>query len=1731
MAGKIDQRMKEITERLEQGVKTMFTSEMYTKYLQIMSQFHNYSFNNTLLIALQKPEATLVAGYQAWQKFNRQVKRGEKGIQIIAPAPIREKEVIEKVDPVTHELILRPDGQPETEEVVHVIPRFRVTTVFDVSQTYGEALPELETPELMGNVENYEIFMQAIREVSPVPIRFDGIKGESKGFYSNTNKEIVIREGMSESQTMKTAVHEVTHAKLHDRDIMEELGDRKDRTTKEVEAESVAYTVCQYFGLDTSDYSFPYIAGWSSDRDMKELRTSMDTIRKTAGEFIDSMTEVMQRLLREQPQHLKEDDLVLEYTLPSEEGESYFVVQNMEKAELLVQLHSYHELYGESREKEIDTFLQEQGAEVIPWYDSHGLQVENPVTFYDVIYHGENGLVADAAGYPPVIQAALLMDRAEYGEKFLSDPDKLLVTRYAEKIADMDKVKALLRDFEAAAQAPDSRLTEEVRQTAQAEMEGKDLSVELEKSESAIGRNNENLYLTGNGDRYAIYQIADGTKGRDYQFMSMDFITSHDMAVDAADYRFVYGGRLTEQDTLDSLYEKFNVGHPEGYTGHSLSMSDVVVLQRNGEAKAYYVDRLGFTDLPDFIPQRLHEAEMNRKREDSRITLDTSGVEIEQHEGLWHTVDKMEIGDEIFYLMKHNEYGDSAAAVIVNADGELVAQELENGFDRGALEAIREYLAGKGIAWEPEAQEKAEEKVEEKAEEKAYPPVYRESLTYAMEHAAVDEYLDSRKLNIDCRRAVENAIRDNFDGMHLADNVMDSVLEEYGSERLSFVLACTVQHNSWDGRFSRDTKAWAEGISVPENIDRGRDMNLDYVVESHPAVLDGFIGMAREKFRELEQVQEQSEPQPFIVPESDDSVTDISGESLQAVFPADMSYYVVNDAYGVKAEREYQYFPDLASALTAYAALPNYLDKQIGMESTENPPSRMSLINCRNGIEELNDIKSVSLSGKWINAETEEALGQAKGFLKEHDPEIAYQMGSRYFFIQAIPEGYDYTFYNTDFSDIDGGILDQPRLPIRQAINEIVEDFAGDAHPPLKVIDAVEFREKVEAVEKEAIEQRSRTLTADMVTGLKGRRHEYDAGVRETVYEFDCLVDGKPAVLTYTTGRREHFSSPLSDRGDMEEVFSIHTDGEDIWDRMPEPELEKLEARLAGEAETFLIEEQIEAARSITELKEVSYTMMEREFSAMNEAQRTRAWDGMNRKGMDILKTAISAAGSREEIQKMRNSLAETGGILNEEQQDDMAEAVKEKAAELAVTKPVPLISDMKNPEKSLNWKSRADIEETVLCFAQARIEEMGLADEVKLLGARVYGSRTRSSLAKDGSDVDVALSYTGNIPENAFFNALHENGLEIACLPINITPVSIEKTGTLEDFMDEEETFLDWAEAHKLADEIDRFAHDYDPHNYENMVDDRQVNVMRIEDAILQRETSELEDWLHEVIHESRDPEKATEAKGFMQSMIDQTDGQRYTVCGTEDSYEEPYTVFDRVNGDYYQDKDGFTPLFLTGQEAQAKVAEINEAFQAGRDAQMAQEPKISFYVAECMEYPVLGEYHNNLTLQEAAEIYHQIRAERVDGIKGIGFRLEDGSEYDGEFTLMSAGVINKEAVNSIPHYKESPLVQKAIADLETIMEKEKGMESRTEPVKNGQEQARGSIDGPVSENVHETAAEPERPQKSIPETDRGDGNGGGRKQSVLQALRERQAKLKAQESQKPEKEPKAHKKGEQEL
>ena len=360
------QQVREITEKLEQGIKELFESERFKEYLRTMSKFYHYSFSNTLLIAMQKPEATYVAGYTSWQRnFDRQVMKGEKGIKILAPAPYKAKEEREKIDPSTQKPVLDADGKPVTETVEVMRPAFKVVSVFDISQTDGKELPDIIVDELSGSVENYAAFFEALKQESPAPIAFEDIPGGAKGYFSPVENRIAIQEGMSEIQTIKTAIHEIAHAKLHsidrpepehawkivmisdggtkrdflsgfaseteaneaaeregwrfidenrfewrleveeDTSAVQEM--RKDRHTKEVEAESVAYTVCQRYGIETSDYSFGYIAGWSSDKETKELKGSLETIRKTAAEMIDSIDAKLKVLLSEKAQSAEKD--------------------------------------------------------------------------------------------------------------------------------------------------------------------------------------------------------------------------------------------------------------------------------------------------------------------------------------------------------------------------------------------------------------------------------------------------------------------------------------------------------------------------------------------------------------------------------------------------------------------------------------------------------------------------------------------------------------------------------------------------------------------------------------------------------------------------------------------------------------------------------------------------------------------------------------------------------------------------------------------------------------------------------------------------------------------------------------------------------------------------------------------------------------------------------------------------------------------------------------------------------------------------------------------------------------------------------------------------------------------------------------------------------------------------------------------------------------------------------
>lgn len=286
-----EEQIKALTDQLEKGIKEVFTSEKYKAYLSTMEKFHSYSFNNSILIYVQKPNASMVAGFKTWQSLERQVKKGERGIRIFAPRPYKVIRDVEAVDPGTGEVLLDPNGKPIMEKEERSYVRFIPVKVFDVSQTEGKALPTL-TEELQGEAQNYEALMAAIKEAAQVPIRFDTWADSKKGYYNLTNQEIVIKSGMSERQTVKTAIHETAHSILHtDKEHL------KDSATMEVEAESVAFVVCQHFGLDTSDYSFGYLASWSSGKELPELKASLQTIQKTSDGLIGKLEHLMKKYI------------------------------------------------------------------------------------------------------------------------------------------------------------------------------------------------------------------------------------------------------------------------------------------------------------------------------------------------------------------------------------------------------------------------------------------------------------------------------------------------------------------------------------------------------------------------------------------------------------------------------------------------------------------------------------------------------------------------------------------------------------------------------------------------------------------------------------------------------------------------------------------------------------------------------------------------------------------------------------------------------------------------------------------------------------------------------------------------------------------------------------------------------------------------------------------------------------------------------------------------------------------------------------------------------------------------------------------------------------------------------------------------------------------------------------------------------------------------------------------
>ena len=444
-------RMKEITDRLETGIQELFESERYKAYLTSMAKFHSYSFNNTLLIAMQGGQ--LVAGYNKWRDdFHRNVKRGEKGIKILAPAPYKAKKEVPKLDE-QGQPVMDKDGKPLTEVQETQVPAFKIVSVFDVSQTEGEPLPSIGVDELAGNVEQYEDFFKALEQTSPVPMAFEDIPGGSHGYYHLTEKRIAIQENMSELQTLKTAIHEIAHAKLHaiDPDApVAEQADRPDSRTREVQAESVAYAVCQHYGLDTSDYSFGYVAGWSSGKDLKELRASLETIRATAHELITTIDGHLAEL-QQQRQAQQAVEQIVEQAAEQPAPDSVFSklppeqqqeMTDSVKAMLQTLIDADVKSTGEVTQGTLDA-IQSQGFVL----SGDGTLQRAEAQPEPQPWNGIDGLLNNKPIMPeatPTERANALIDWAERNGQRMGNEESRLIVEYAEAVGNTDKVIELI---------------------------------------------------------------------------------------------------------------------------------------------------------------------------------------------------------------------------------------------------------------------------------------------------------------------------------------------------------------------------------------------------------------------------------------------------------------------------------------------------------------------------------------------------------------------------------------------------------------------------------------------------------------------------------------------------------------------------------------------------------------------------------------------------------------------------------------------------------------------------------------------------------------------------------------------------------------------------------------------------------------------------------------------------------------------------------------------------------------------------------------------------------------------------------------------------------------------------------------------------------------------------------------------------------------------------------------
>ena len=659
------ERLQQITAGIEQGIKELFESEKYMRYLSVMSRFHRYSVNNTMLIYMQKPDATLVAGYNKWKnQFERHVKKGEHGITIIAPTPFKKKIEEQKLDPDTKAPILDAEGKAVMEEREVEIPMFRPVKVFDVSQTDGKPLPELAS-SLSGNVQNYEAFMEALRRSAPVPLSVEPMAENMDGYFSPDQQRIAIRAGMSEVQTVSAAVHEIAHSKLHNYAKAQEeaarAGDKeppkkKDRNTEEVEAESISYAVCQYYGIQTGENSFGYIANWSQGKELPELRASLETINKAAGELIADIDRHYKVICKERGIDLTAQPEQAEPRQPAEKTpDAPTPSAEAQEALLLVDDATYlhvqtcdtgwdYTLYDVATRKQLDGGqldapelpLSTAALKICEMHDMGGQSIQYaPLSMIETLQEvAVQQMQAAAQATTP--ETTMLPDAPEQHLDEYPMPDPALTQDDLEKCGYLDGDLLPLskeRAYELMAQDLTVYMVQQGENPAMAfdtaDLDAHDgiFAVTREEwEESPVfdaqvkarmdhQQEREQAFLDHKGDCFAIYQVKHTDELRDIRYEGLEWIKSIGRTVQRDNYDLVYTAPLAPGDlkgsVLDNLEYRFNNEHPADYRHPSMSVSDIVAIKRDGKVSCHYCDSFGFAEVPGFLPDNpLKNAEM-----------------------------------------------------------------------------------------------------------------------------------------------------------------------------------------------------------------------------------------------------------------------------------------------------------------------------------------------------------------------------------------------------------------------------------------------------------------------------------------------------------------------------------------------------------------------------------------------------------------------------------------------------------------------------------------------------------------------------------------------------------------------------------------------------------------------------------------------------------------------------------------------------------------------------------------------------------------------------------------------------------------------------------------------------------------------------------------------------------------------------------------------------------------